>query len=76
MGMNNWGGTTEHMTKKPRSVFGNKKNLKISSENQEKKKLTIDDSKIKKSKKKKLILELFFWFGITILSVIIWLYHF
>jgi len=25
MGMNNWGGVTEHMTKKPRKFFGNKR---------------------------------------------------
>ena len=71
MGMNNWGGTTEHMTKKPRSVFGNKKNLTVSSEFQKKEKLTIDESKIKKSKRKKLILEFLFWYGVPILMVMI-----
>ena len=31
MAMNNWGGVTEHMSKKPKRVFGNRSNRQVKS---------------------------------------------
>ena len=52
MGMNNWGGVTEHMTKKPRTVFANKK-LTFKGGLQNQKKITLSESTLKKIMLKK-----------------------
>ena len=52
MGMNNWGGISEHMTKKPRTVFANKK-VSFKSGIRNYKKKTLSNSTLQKIKRKK-----------------------
>ncbi len=69
--MNNWGGITEHMYKKPRAVFGNKKISELTSNELAKSKLEIDEDKIVKSKKRRLAIELLVWYGIPLIFVMV-----
>jgi len=66
MGLNNWGGITEHMYKKPRAVFGNKKMSELTSKELAKSKLEIEEDKILKSKRRRLVMEIFVWYVIPL----------
>lgn len=63
--MSNWGGIKEHMTKKPRRVFSNKK-LYHKGENDKKKRSTykLNEDKIRINQQKRLVNELIWHFVI------------
>ena len=76
MAMNNWGGIKEHMTKKPRKVFSERKLYKSANKGELKKtKITLDKEKIKKERSKKYIKELIWYVGIS-LTIIMVIYLF
>jgi hypothetical protein len=66
MGMNNWGGVTEHMFKKPRSVFSNHKRYDIKRENPKKMDVQINEEEIFRVKSRKLIRDLLIWYVIPV----------
>ena len=59
MGMNNWGGVTEHMTKKPRKVFDTKK-LNYKNQDYLSKKLSLGETKLSQFAFKKMYLYLIY----------------
>lgn len=59
MGMNNWGGVTKHMTKKPRKVFIAKK-LKYESKYRDAEKLALCKAKLSQFAFKKMYLYLLY----------------
>lgn len=71
MGMNNWGGITEHMLKKPRSVFSGYKKKEPIRRNPKKREIQINEEEILKIKSRKLIKDLLFWYGLPFLVVLI-----
>lgn len=66
MGMNNWGGITEHMLKKPRTVFSNHKKYDTKNKKPRKRDYQIDEEKILKAKSKKLRRDLLIWYVIPV----------
>lgn len=71
MAMNNWGGIKEHMSKKPRSVFGNRNLMK--SNERKKQSFNIDERQVNNNRRKKVFTEIIWFIIILILVAIVYI---